>query len=29
MHISGIQYLPRMESNVPGGIKDYNIRISK
>lgn len=27
--ISGIQYLPRMESNVPGGIKDYNIRISK
>ena len=23
--ISGMQYLPRMESNVPGGIKDYKM----
>jgi beta-galactosidase len=23
--ISGAQYLPRMESQVPGGIKDYKI----
>lgn len=27
--ISGIQYLPRMESNVPGGIKDFKIYVSK
>ena len=27
--LSALQYLPRMESNVPGGIKDYKIRISK
>lgn len=25
--VSGIQYLPRMESNVPGGIKDYKIYV--
>lgn len=27
--ISGIQYLPRMESGVPGGIKDYRIYVKK
>ncbi|MDE6022389.1 MAG: discoidin domain-containing protein, partial [Muribaculaceae bacterium] len=26
--ISGIQYLPRMESDVPGGIKDFKIYLS-
>ncbi|MDE6523376.1 MAG: beta-galactosidase [Muribaculaceae bacterium] len=26
--ISGIQYLPRMESNVPGGIKDFKVYLS-
>ncbi|MDE6787338.1 MAG: discoidin domain-containing protein, partial [Muribaculaceae bacterium] len=26
--ISGIQYLPRMESNVPGGIKDFKVYVS-
>ena len=27
--LTAIQYLPRMESNVPGCIKDYQIKISK
>ncbi|MCF0202070.1 MAG: beta-galactosidase, partial [Bacteroidaceae bacterium] len=27
--ISALQYLPRMESTVPGAIKDYEIRIAK
>lgn len=27
--ISGIQYLPRMESEVPGAIKDYKIYVSR
>ena len=27
--LSALQYLPRMESNVPGGIKDYNIYVSQ
>lgn len=27
--ISGIQYLPRMESDVPGGIKDFKVYISE
>lgn len=27
--VSGIQYLPRMESNTPGAIKDYNIYLSE
>lgn len=27
--ISGIQYLPRMESEVPGGIKDFNVYVSE
>ena len=27
--VSGIQYLPRMESDVPGGIKDFRIYVSK
>lgn len=27
--ISGIQYLPRMESDVPGAIKDYKIYVSR
>lgn len=26
-NISGIQYLPRMESEVPGGIKDYKVYV--
>ncbi|MDE7096380.1 MAG: discoidin domain-containing protein, partial [Muribaculaceae bacterium] len=26
--ISGIQYLPRMESEVPGAIKDFNVYVS-
>lgn len=25
--LTGIQYLPRMESNVPGGIKDYKVYV--
>ncbi|MDR1742318.1 MAG: hypothetical protein LBR48_00670, partial [Dysgonamonadaceae bacterium] len=25
--ISGLQYLPRMESDVPGGIKDFKVYI--
>ncbi len=25
--LSGMQYLPRMESSVPGGIKDYKIYV--
>lgn len=27
--ISGIQYLPRMESEVPGGIKDFKVYVSE
>ncbi len=27
--LSAIQYLPRMESNIPGGIKDFNIYIKQ
>lgn len=27
--ISGIQYLPRMENEVPGGIKDFNVYVSE
>ena len=27
--ISGIQYLPRMESDVPGGIKDFKVYVSE
>lgn len=28
-HISALQYLPRMESHVPGGIKDYRIYVKE
>jgi len=28
-NISGIEYLPRMESDVPGGIKDFKLYVSK
>ncbi|MDE6697843.1 MAG: discoidin domain-containing protein, partial [Muribaculaceae bacterium] len=27
--ISGIQYLPRMESEVPGAIKDFKVYVSE
>ena len=27
--VTGIQYLPRMESDVPGAIKDYKVYVSK
>ena len=27
--LTGIRYLPRMESNVPGAIKDFRVYVSE